>query len=238
VTSSYSETGNLYKHTSVSAGAATEYGGASYGNKANLRNCAGRTSSNSVSFDSSSSVIWVEYNAADGFAVARSDYTSAFAKPYPIWKQGATYNAINALGVGVAATETYPPPVTDNLIVGVAFFQSQASSASDVVYVTSTTKLYASTNAFETAQYATALPVNCDFSSSVGCLRDVKWYVIQQIGVGDSGSTGSVYGYSTPFSPDAYAYKGSEYRGVAPAPRSCSTTGQQFRALGEPEEDA
>ena len=87
--------------------------------------------------------------------------------------------------------------------------------------------MYASLNAFTTTQHATALPTGCGSSALYGCLVNAQWYVIQQIGVTDlDGSGASIYGA---------AYQGSEFRGVAPAPRSCSTTGQQFRALGAPE---
>jgi len=237
-TGDYSVLGASYMPTSISITAnnagAKEYGGASYKIPANLRNCAGRTASASVAFDTQSSVFWVEFKAPDGFAVARSDYTSSFSQPYPVWKQGATVNTI----AGVAQTETYPPLSLDNDIVGVTYYQWDGSTTSsaqmDVVYVTSTTAMYASTNAFETKKYedmgGVSYPAGCGGAgpNSVQCLRDVQWYIIQQIGVGDSLMSGTA-------GSSLYGYKLTEYRGVAYAPRACAATGATFRALAAPE---
>jgi len=235
LTSDYTNLGAGYIPTSISItnAGATQYGGASYRDASKLRNCAGRTASANVAFDTQSAVFWVEFGADDGFAVARSDYTSGFAQPYPVWKQGATVNTI----AGNTQVETYPPTSAanaDNAIVGVTYYQWDGSTTSsakqDVVYVTSTTAMYASINAFTTAQYGAGFPAGCG-AGSVQCLRDVKWYIIHQIGISPesvmSGSAGSaLYGSS---------YKGSEYRGVAYAPRACAATGATFRALSAPE---
>lgn len=240
---------------STTVSLATEYVGYSYtGNAKNLRNCAGKTASASTTFDTSSAVFWVEYNASDGFAVQRSDYASGFGYNYPIWKQGWTKNRIiNGTGfinsyydanyteflAGTLYSRGFEGPSIsmDNLIVGVSYYQSSSGMA-DVVYVASTTRMYASIggsssitgSAFTTTSLS--LPTGC---TDRFCLRAVDWYVINQIGVADALNFG-------PAGKDTYgpSYNGSEYRGIAFAPTQCTTSGGlDFRRLGlQQDEDA
>lgn len=199
-------------------GVAEAVGTASTGIASNLRNCAGKTASATVQFDAGSAVFWAEFSAPNGYAVQRADYSGGvFGSNSPIWKQGLTLNTLS----GVANTDTsYPWSASstwtvDNAIVGVSYYQwdgsTNVAAKQDVVYASSTTTLYASLNAFDSA-------------------TSVSWYIVQKIGVGESAPLGqaggsAVYGSS---------YLGSEYRGVAYAPRSCSATGQTFRALAAP----
>jgi len=103
-----------------------------------FRNCAGKTSAD-LTFDSSSYVFWVEYEATDGYAIARSDYTEGiFVTPVPVWKQGAT------LGGSQSA---------DNLIVGISFADNggSKSDSKDILYAASTTRVYATTTHYKAA---------------------------------------------------------------------------------------
>ncbi len=98
---------------------------------ADFRNCAGKTSAD-LTFDSSSYVFWVEYGAADGYAISRSDYTSGiFVTPVPVWKQGNI----------------------DNLIVGISFADNGGSKtdSKDILYAASTTRVYATTTHYNPA---------------------------------------------------------------------------------------
>ena len=105
----------------------------------------------------------------------------------------------------------------DNAIVGVALSQG-VTNIPDTLYATSRTKVYASLT-FTDADAAA-----------------VKWYLVVQIGVGDAamaGAAGSVlYGGSASGASLLGAlYMGSEFRGIAPAPRTCTSTAVNFREL-------
>ena len=105
---------------------------------ADFRNCAGKTKSD-LTFDSTSYVFWVEYGATDGYAIARSDYTSGtFVTPVPVWKQGVT---------------TGGTQFSDNLIVGIAFADNGGTKtdSKDILYAASTTRIYATTTHYKAA---------------------------------------------------------------------------------------
>jgi len=168
----------------------------------NFRNCAAKTAAD-LSFSSTSNtyVFWAEYFAPDGYAIARSDFSSgSFAAPVPIWKQGVTFTSSSV--------------VTDNAIVGIAFFDDGGSNSDtkDILYAASLTKLYATLT-----HYAPAL-------------SGVTWYELVEIGKGEAasfgGNTGKVV-YGTLF-------QGSEHRGISMAPLStCNDQNTVYRELAE-----
>ena len=97
----------------------------------------------------------------------------------------------------------------DNAIVGIALSQG-VSNMPDTLYAASRTKVYASLTF-----------TNADAAA-------VKWYLVVQIGVGDAtmaGPAGSVLfgGSASGASLEGAQYMGSEFRGIAPAPRTCTS---------------
>jgi len=209
VTTEYEE--GSYKMSPLSS--SSTVGAANTGVGSNLRNCAGKTPPLATSTDlqtTGASVVWAEFGAPNGYAVQRSDNTGSYGVNIPIWGQGATANTLPGF--------TLPGPV-DNAIVGVTFYQYDNSPTSlakqDVLYASSTIALYASLNAFASTGSAT-------------------WYIIAAIGKGESMPLGTVGGQAVYGS----TYLDSEYRGVAYAPKACSSTYATLRALAAEAEEA
>jgi hypothetical protein len=216
--------------SSFSSSATTSTAGVARSSANNFRNCAAKTASSSstVSFVSDTSyVFWVELNAPDGYAITRADFSGGlFVSPVvPVWNGGATVNSATGGSGGNAGY------ATDVAIVGIAFAdnggtkaQTQTSPAIDYLYAASTTKVYASFNAFN--------PVGT-----------VTWYQLVTLGAGEAQPFGAFVGnviYSGGSANTAYsgAYLGSEHRGIAyTPPAQCNAAQSVFRALEKDTDD-
>ena len=201
------------------------------GSSANFRNCAAKTASAAVVFDSASYVFWVEKGASDGYAIARSDFTGgAFGAPVPVWGLGRTYNtelgvAVSGGGATCSAVICTTAPYRDNDVVGIAFFDNGGAKTDnlDVLYAATLNGVFASVNAYAAS-------------------AEVKWYLLAAIGHGEAQQFGrdggrAIYNYGNQQlqqggAASATNYLGSAHRGIAYAPRPCVSDGAVYRALG------
>ena len=109
--------------------------------------------------------------------------------------------------------------------------------------------MYASLTFKSTAAYGTSYPTGCSdsvgtYPTTAACHRAVDWYLVVQIGVGNAlnfGPSGYAYygGNAQGASLQGAKYAGSEFRGIATSPRTCtSNAAMTYRQLEKATEDA
>jgi len=212
----------------------------------NFRNCAGTSLTTGVGINPNSYVFWVEYGAANGFAVARSRFGSRgfFEPPQPLWATlGATPKYAD-FNYDLRSTPNYVPDFVP--FEGVTFVSNLKTSGSisgpdsaNVVGISFDTRtnvkwLYATTTSF---LYGCSNPIPTLDANGAISSSPLKWSMILSLQNNDMLNNDNVglsyFSYQWAFNAYGINNKDSagrqptptvqtEFRGIAMAPRACS----------------
>jgi len=162
---------------------------------ANLRSCAAFSPNTvSVTFGSPSSIFWAQKDASDGYAVQRSDFTTAsgfFSAPTAIWGKGCAFmtNTLSTPGascVGGSSVQMTEPQI-DKSVVGLAYHSEPMdykSHKSGFLYAVTTRALYGCFNPLAPYDPITQATLVLGVNGVVAEQMTPFWHKLMQIGVG------------------------------------------------------